>query len=192
MLDHAQILGIENKGSSLIFIDRKILSRTTFFHNRVLPSTRMSACSLIGISSGQIIAQQASSGIGDTHRSVDKCLNLHIIRNPVSDLADLFERQLPCRYHTFGSHLIPELIRSIVGIVRLGTDVAFDLRTYFFCNLIYTRIRNDQRIRSDLFQLFKIFPNAFEILIMCQNVGCDIHFDTMFMGKPNAFCHVCF
>ena len=72
MLDHTKVFGIKNIGSALIFIDRQILSRTFFFYNGIFPTAWMGAGTLIGISSGKIIAEQASARIGNTHCSMDK------------------------------------------------------------------------------------------------------------------------
>ena len=90
MLDHAKILGIENVSTTLILINRHILSGSRLFHNGIFPTARMCAGSLIGISSYQEIAEKTASGIGNTHRSVNESLNLHIIWNIGTDLANLF------------------------------------------------------------------------------------------------------
>ena len=88
MLDHAQVLGVEDIGSALILINRHILARSGLLHNRVLPTARMRTGSLISVSSYQEVAQQAAAGIRNTHCSVDKALNLHILRNMGTDLPD--------------------------------------------------------------------------------------------------------
>ena len=118
---------------------------------------------------------------------MNKSLDLHIFRNSASNLANLFQRQFSCCHHSLGSHLIPELVCTIIGVICLSTNVTFDLRTYFFCDLIDSRIRNNQCIRSDFPEFFKILPDALQILIMCQNISCDVYFYTMFVGKPYPF-----
>ena len=90
MFYHTEILGIKNKSSSLIFKYRHVFSRTLLLHNRIFPSAGMGTGSLIGISSYQEIAEKTASGIGNTHRSVNESLNLHIIWNIGTDLANLF------------------------------------------------------------------------------------------------------
>ena len=131
MLYHTEILGVEDISSSLILKYRHIFTRTFFFHNRIFPTTRMCACPLIRISSNQIIAEQASSGIRNTHCSMNKSLDFHIIRNMFTDLTDFFQRKFPCRYDTFRAELIPETVCLIVCIVCLCTDMAFYFRTNF-------------------------------------------------------------
>ena len=76
MSDHAQILGIENISSTLILIDRHIFVRSSLLHDGILPSAWMGARSLIGIPSRKIVGKKASSGVRDTHGSVDESLNL--------------------------------------------------------------------------------------------------------------------
>ena len=88
VLDHAQILGVENVGAALILVNRHILTRSGLLHNRVFPTARMGAGTLVGISSHQEIAQQAAAGIGNAHSSVNEALNLHILRNVGTDLLD--------------------------------------------------------------------------------------------------------
>ena len=90
MLDHAQILRVENIGSPLILINRHILAWSGFLHDGIFPAAWMRAGALIGISSGKEVAQQTPSGIGNTHSAMHKALDLHILRNPGTDLSDLF------------------------------------------------------------------------------------------------------
>ena len=91
MIDHAQIFGIKDVSSSLIFINRHIFSRSGLLYNGIFPTAGMGTSSLIGISSSEEIAEQTSSRIRDAHGAVDKCLNLQAVRNMISDLTDLFQ-----------------------------------------------------------------------------------------------------
>ena len=85
MLDHAQILGVEDVSAALIFVNRHILARSGLFHNGIFPAARMRAGTLVCISSHQEIAQQAPPGIGNTHGSVNEAFDLHIVRNVCTD-----------------------------------------------------------------------------------------------------------
>ena len=143
MLNHTEILGVKNISAPLIFINRHVFARTLFLNYRIFPTAWMCTCALIGISSYKIIAQQASSWIGNAHCSMYKCLNFHIIRNICTDLTNLFQRQFTCSYNTFGSETVPESISLIIGIICLCTDVAFDLRADF------TGISKDSRVCND-------------------------------------------
>ena len=119
-----------------------------------------------------------------------KGLNLKVIRNMLPDRFDLPHGQLSGGNHTLRAKLIPETVCLIIGIVCLRTDVSLDLRTYPFCNLKYARICDDQRIRLYLFQLFKVFLHAFQIIIVSENICCHIDLDAMLMGKRNALRHL--
>ena len=55
MLDHAQILGVKNISTTLIFINRHIFTRTGLFHDRIFPSAWMGTCPTIGITASEII-----------------------------------------------------------------------------------------------------------------------------------------
>ena len=56
MIDHAQIFGIKDVSSSLIFIYRQIFSGSGLFHHSILPTAGMGAGASVGISSGKEIA----------------------------------------------------------------------------------------------------------------------------------------
>ena len=190
MLDHAEILGIKDISSSLIFKNRHIFSRSCLFHNGVFPPAGMCAGSLIGISSHQIIAQKTSSGIRNAHSPMHKCLNLHIIRNMGTDLPDFLQRKLSCSHHSLRSQLIPETIRFIIGIIGLGTDMALNFRTDFSGISKNSRICDNEPVRLQFLQLFQIFPDTCEIIVMCQNIHSHINLHSMLMGKCNSLCHI--
>ena len=88
MLNHAEVLGIKDIRASVIFFHWKIFARSLLLHNRIFPTAWMRAGSLICISACKITAEQASSGIRYTHRSMHKCLDLHICRNMFPDRFD--------------------------------------------------------------------------------------------------------
>ena len=150
----------------------------------------MGAGSLICIASREEIAQQATAGIGNTHCSVNKALDLHIIRDSLSNLADLLKRKLTCGNDTLCAETMPEQIRSIVRVVRLCTDMNLHLRKHALCDLKDTRIRDDQCIRTNLFQLLKIHLHTLKILIVCENICRHIDFRSMLMCKLNSCLHV--
>ena len=147
MLNHAQILGVKDISSSLILKNRHIFTRTLLLDDGILPAARMCTGSLVCISSYQIIAEQAAAGIGNTHRTMYKCFNLHIIRNICTDLLDFLKRKLTCSYDALRSQPIPEFIGFIVCIICLCTDMTLNLRTDFLCIGKNSRICDDQCIR---------------------------------------------
>ena len=151
MLNHTKIFRIKDIRPSLILIHRQILPRSGLFYDRILPPARMCTSPLVRISSREIIGQQTSSRVRNTHRPMNKCLNLHLLRNMRPNLFDLRQRQLPRRHNALRPLFIPELIRSIVRIIRLCTDMPFNLRAHFHRNPIHSRIRNNECIRSNLF-----------------------------------------
>ena len=147
MLDHAKILGIENVSTTLILINRHILPRSRLFHNGILPAARMCAGPLIGISPNQEIAEKTTSGIGNTHCSVNESLNLHIIRNIGTYLANLLQRKLTCSYHALRPKIVPETVGFVISVICLSADVALDLRANLLGIGKNTRISYDQGVR---------------------------------------------
>ena len=119
-----------------------------------------------------------------------KCLDFQILRNIRAQLFDFFQRQLSGGNHAARALFIPEIIGSIVCIVCLSTDMSLNLRTHFFCDLKHSRIRNNKSIRLDFLEFLKIFTHSRQILIVCQDIGCYIHFHIMFMRKCDSFFHV--
>ena len=150
----------------------------------------MRACTAVGVTAGKIIAQEAPAGIGNAHCPVDKCLDFQIIRDMGADLFNFFQRKFTGGDDTAGSLAIPEMIGAVIRIICLCTDMTVDLRADFFCDIEHARIRNDQRIRPDLFQFFKIFPHARQILIMSQDICRNIDFHALLMGKADPFFHL--
>ena len=140
MPDHAEIAGIENVSSPLIFIDRKIFSRPALLHHRIFPAAGMGTRALVGIPPGKIIAQKAASGIGDAHGAVHKAFDLHLVRNVGPDFRKLCERQLPGGHHPLRSQLPPETVGHVIGIVGLGGNMNLRFRPYLFCQGKHARI----------------------------------------------------
>ena len=120
---------------------------------------------------------------------MNKRLNLTIIWNMCTNLTNLFQRKFSGRNDSFGSQFIPEPISFIVSIIRLGTDVALNLRTNLFCNGKDTRICNNQCIWMDLSQFPEILFYPFQIVIVGENIRCHINFYASGMCELNSFFH---
>ena len=61
----------------------------------------MRAGALIGISSSEIIAEQASARIGNTHCSVHKRFYFDVARDIIADFFNLVEREFASDYKPF-------------------------------------------------------------------------------------------
>ena len=85
---------------------------------------------------------------------------------------------------------MPEIIGPVVGIIRLGTDMGLNFRTNLPGNLEYPRIGNNQGVRADFLQFFKIRFHPVQISVMGQNIGRHENPGTMGMGEFNAFLHI--
>ena len=190
MLDHTEILGIENEGASLIFINRQIFAGSGLLHYRVFPAAGMRTRALIGVPACKIITQKAAAGIGNTHGAMNKGLNLHIFRNLPADLPQFLQRQLPGRHHPFCALLIPEPPGQIIGIIGLRADMPLDLRADFFCQHKHARVRNDQRVRLQLPQLLKIGTDSLQIPVMSQNIRRHMNAYAMLVSELDSFFHI--
>ena len=68
MLNHTEILGVKNIRPSLIFINRKILSRPRLLHHRIFPAAGMCTCPLIRISPRNFSLEEMKEGIAFAHK----------------------------------------------------------------------------------------------------------------------------
>ena len=66
----------------------------------------------------------------------------------------------------------------------------FHVRQHFLCNCKNSRISNNKRIRLYFFQVIEICLNRFNIAVMSQNIGCNIHFYVISVGKFHPFFHL--
>ena len=143
MFYHAQILGVKDVGSSLVLKDWHVLAWAFLLNDGIFPAAWMCTGSLVGISSYQIVAEQAASGIGNAHGTVNESFDLHVIRDICTDLLDLLEGKLTRCYNTLRPKVVPESVGFIVCIICLCTDMALDLRADL------TRIGKDSRVCDD-------------------------------------------
>ena len=121
---------------------------------------------------------------------MNKCLDLHILRDMRPDLPDLLKREFPCRHDTFRAQSVPEKTGFIIGVVRLCADVAFNLRADLPGVGKNSRIRYDQSVRLQFFQLLQIFPHSGKISVMSQDIDRHIYFHPMRMGEGDPFRHI--
>ena len=107
----------------------------------------MGAFPLIGIPTGKIIAEKASSGIGNTHGPVNKAFYFHVLRDLFPDFLYFRKGKLSGGNHSFGSLLPPETVGHVIGIVSLGGNMDFNLRPFLPGKGKHAGIRDNQRIR---------------------------------------------
>ena len=91
MLDHTQILGIENIRAVLLLIDGEILTRAGLLHQVVLPAAGLGTVTTVGVSPHHIIRENAPTAKAHTHGTVNKGLNLQLWRRMVPDHLDLVQ-----------------------------------------------------------------------------------------------------
>ena len=123
MLDHAEILRVKDIGAALVLNHREILTRTGLLDETVLPATRMGAGTPVRIAAGQEITEHAASGVGHAHRAMHEGLDVHLLRNMLTQFPDLVQAQLTCTDDSLRAELPPEEEGLPVRVVRLGRDV---------------------------------------------------------------------
>ena len=112
--------------------------------------------------------------------------------NMILDFFDFFKRKLTSSYDTSRTLLIPEICCLIVCIIRLCRNMKIDIWTVLLGEHEHTRISHKNSIRLNLCKFSKVLCCAFEIIIMSENIRCDINFHTMLMSKANTFNHIFF
>ena len=215
MVNHTEVFGVKDEGSSFIFQNRKIFSRTGFFLQKshlffrtcflfqlfqpfrillrrcqILPSAGMRAGTPIGISACKIIGKKTSSGVGYAHCPVDKTFYFQILRNLLPDLPDFLQRQLPGRNHPACSQAVPEKEGLRIGIICLCADMAVYFRTDFSRESEYSGVCNNEGVRMEFLQFFQIDAYSFQISVMCQNIDCHMHLDPVFMCVADPLRHI--
>ena len=151
----------------------------------------MGAFAAIRISSYEVVAQKATSGVGNTHGTMDEGLNLHLLRDMGTDVLNLCKGQLTGSNHTGGSHIPPEIKGSVIGVVGLGTDMNLNIGIQrILGNHEHTGICNQDRIRMHFVQLFEILLGLWQVIIMGQNIGGNVHLHIPLMGELYSFHHL--
>ena len=142
--EQAQILRVHDIGTALILGDGIVLSGTGFLDQCILPSTGLGTASAVRIAPRKVTAEQTSSGIGDTHRTVHEQLQLHVRRPP--NLPYLRRRELACEHDARRAKLLPRAHRAPVDIVRLCADMDGKSGCRLACTHKDTEIGNEDGI----------------------------------------------
>ena len=121
---------------------------------------------------------------------MNKGLDLHICRDPQPYPFNLLQRQLPGRYHPLSPKAMPKLIRPIICIVGLSADVDIHIRQHPFRRHKYSGIRDDKGVRPYCLKLLKIPLHLFQILVVSQDIGRNVHLYSPAVGKTHALPHI--
>ena len=189
MVDHAKVFGVIDICSSFVFFNGHVFAGTCFFYQMVFPAARMGTSSLIGVTTAEVIAQQASAGIRNAHSAMHKGFDFHICRNFFTDFTNFTERKFSGNNHTSCAQLIPHTSTLVVCVVCLCRNMDFQIRCRFSCYSKYTQIRNQYSVCTQFVDFLEIVSHAFKIRIVSKDISCDIYFRAMFMGKADTFRH---
>ena len=184
MLDHAQVFCVQDKGSPA-FRDLHVLSRPGLLHKMVFPSAGLGTFAVVGISSRQIIGQQASSREGYAHGAVDEGLDAKCRRTVRTDFADFFHAALPGKHHRIRAELVQERRGFAVQYPQLRADMSCTFRRMTLRHAKQSEIRQDQRVRSQLLQEGEIVRDKRQFLLPGQHIACDICFLTPLMDQTD-------
>ena len=189
MVDHTKVFRIVNVSTSFVFFNGHIFTGTCFFNQMVFPTAGMGTSAFIGITTAEVIAQQASARIRNAHSTMNKGFDFHIRRNFFANFANFTQGKFSGNNHTSRTQLIPHAGTLVVGVVCLCRNMDFQIRSRFSCHSKYTQVRNQYSISTKFINFFEIVSHTFKICIVSKDIGCDIYFCTMFMGKTDPFCH---
>ena len=96
-------------------------------------------------------------------------------------------RYFASRYDARCTKLFPHLHCMPVRRRCLCTYMKFKAWCYAFSQAEDTHIGHDNRIDTDTFKKFQIVLKTFKVLIMRNNITCNVDFLAMFMYELNSF-----
>ena len=106
----------------------------------------------------------------------------------------MFLHFLKIRYRYFAScynasrtKFLPHLHSMPVRRGCLCTYMKFKPWSYAFSQAKDTHISYNNRINTDTFKKFQIVFKTFKVLVMRNNIACNVDFFAMFMHKLNGF-----
>ena len=182
----AEILCIEDIAAVGILIDRKILSRPLFLHERIFPAAGLRTGAAVRVASGEILREQTAAGDAHAHRAVNKDLDLQLRRRFCTDLRDLRYRKLPRKYDALYAHLIQRRSRLIIDHARLRRSMDLQLRRKGACHCNHAEIGGNDSVNAARPDLFKELRIGSDLRAARQDVRGEIHPDTLRVCKPDC------
>ena len=190
MIDHTQVAGIKDIGTSFVLFDRQVFPGPALFRHRIFPSAGMGTGAPVGIPPRKPGGKKTSSRIGNTHRAVDKGFDLQIPGGILPDLGDLPQRKLPGTYHSGSAKAVPEAESPVIGTVGLCRDMDRDPRAVLPGKHKHAGVSNKDRVRPYPFQKFKIGLGLVQILVVCVNISGDMDPHAPLMGIGDPLAHI--
>ena len=169
-----------------IFFDWVIFARTIGFYNAVFPTARLRALTAVSIAcTCHVVRQKATSRIRNTHGTMYEGFDFDV--HMFLHLFKICYRYFASRYNARCAKLFPHLHSMPVRRGCLCTYMKFKAWCYPFSQAKDTHVGHDNRINTDTFKKFQIVLKAFKVLIMRNNITCNVDFLTMFMYELNGF-----
>ncbi len=186
MLDHAEIPGIEDIRSPLVFENRHELAGTHCLDNRILPPAGMTAHPAVAVPQSHETAQQTSARIGNAHSPVNEALHFHT--GFPNNFGNLGQRKFSGRIDPDSPHVFPESGTGRVGDIGLGADMNGYVGNQAPGHPEDSRIGHDDGIRPHPPDIAKIVGNGRHFMIAGINVAGHIDFFSAIMDKANGRC----
>ena len=120
VVDHAHIPGVHDVGAFFVLENREVFSGALFLHQGVLIAAGLGAGAPVGVPAGHVVAEKASAGVADAHGPVAEGLDLQVLRDLLTDAADLLQAQLSGQHHPLGPQVKPGLGTLVVCDGLLG------------------------------------------------------------------------
>ena len=185
MIDHAQVLAVEDVGAVRILFHRPVLPRSGFLHDGIMKAAGLDAFAPVGLtpSSGKEIGQEAAAGPGNAHCTVAEYFQLDI--DLPADIGHFLHGNLSCQNDTGGAQLLPHGHGSPVCTAGLRGNMDGQIRCNLSCQGEYTQIGNQRRIGMDFLQIFQVIIQPGQVLVP----GDDIHRDIDFLSHAVGIFH---
>ena len=180
MLNHAHVPGVHDKGAPVL-ADLEILPGTGLFYQMILPAAGLCALPTVCVTPGQIIGEQTAPGKADTHGTVDKGLDVKLLRGIVPDLPNVLQGRLPGQDYRVGTKGVEGIGCGAVDNAELRAHVPCNLGCMALGKLQYAQIRNDQSIHAGVLQEFQISGQHPQLLLPGKGVAGHIDLDVSCM-----------
>ena len=181
MLDHVEVLRVQDERSPRIFLNLEILARTLFLDESIAPAARLSASALVARTTCHSGAEQASSRIRNTHSTMHEHFDLEVVGHVRTHLSNVGKAHLPSTHHTTRPKLVPHTSRLGVHDRCLGAHMQLYMRCMRTRERERSQIADDERIDTCRVERFHVFGQLRDVARVHERVERHMHLDVAVM-----------
>ena len=157
MLDHVEVLRVQDERPPRVLFNLEILTGTLFLDERIAPAARLSACALVARTTRHRGAEQTSSRIGNAHGTMDEHLNLEVVGHVRAHLGNVGKAHLPSAHHATRPKFIPHARSLSIQDRSLGAHMQLDMRRMCARERERPQITDKERIDTSCIKCFHVF-----------------------------------